>query len=421
MPSSVHSETGGDHAREAFASRWVVILGSILLFASALPDAMVVPVLKQLLMDRYDISPSAAHLFMSVNILGAFLAAGTIIRWTRRVPIAHALCVASLMNAALLALMALPIGFVATLVVRTIEGAADITVYALLFHVLSRTGGSTAQGRRMGMAATCMMLGIAGGIALGGVIGGTDAIMTLWAGSIVCLCVAGGAWFGLRRDSHRGGSALMDVSRTMGSNIRQLWPALVMMFGDRVVGGLLAITVPLYLASAMEYDPPMVGRMIGVAMLGLALGACPAGRVVDRIGVLRTRLLAGGIYAGGFALIPVSVASGSSMAWVVFLCTGLGGAALFASSLVLVCQRSSDSSAMGAYHAAGNLGFFVGPLVAATLLRGFGGTTPDARAFAYVLVGFAILHVVLGGIGLLGALRRTPGEAADMGRATQLA
>ncbi|MFG0257522.1 MAG: MFS transporter [Phycisphaerales bacterium JB043] len=401
----------------------VLVLGMVLLALSALPDAMVVPVMKQLLVDRYQVDPSAAHLFMSVNILGAFLAAGTIIRWTRRVSLASALCVASLLNAALLALMALPIGFLPTLGVRTIEGAADITVYALLFTMLSRIGSKETRGRRMGMAATCMMLGIAGGIGLGGVVGAQHAVATLWSGALVCVLVALCVFLGLRAGVAHTESALVDVTHTAMSRIRRLWPALLMMFADRGVGGLLAITVPLYLGGAMDLAPPAIGQLIGVAMLGMALGAWPAGRLVDRFGVLRTRLVGGVLYASGFALIPLSVESGGGLAWMVFAMTGLGGASLFASSLVLVCQRSSDSGAMGAYHAAGNLGFFAGPLIAAGTLRILGGVDPDANAFGSVLVGFALAHAVLGTIGLLGALR--PGmrdaESDGVSHATQIA
>ena len=45
----------------------------VLLFLSALPDAMVVPVLHQLMVERYGVSAAAAHAFMCVNLLGALV------------------------------------------------------------------------------------------------------------------------------------------------------------------------------------------------------------------------------------------------------------------------------------------------------------------------------------------------------------
>ena len=47
---------------------------AILLVLTALPDAMVVPLLKELLVGRYDVGPGDAHAFLSINLVGALCA-----------------------------------------------------------------------------------------------------------------------------------------------------------------------------------------------------------------------------------------------------------------------------------------------------------------------------------------------------------
>ena len=43
----------------------------LLILLSALPDAMLVPVLRDLLVERYGASAEAAQAFLAVNLLGA--------------------------------------------------------------------------------------------------------------------------------------------------------------------------------------------------------------------------------------------------------------------------------------------------------------------------------------------------------------
>ena len=55
----------------------------LLILLSALPDAMLVPVLRDLLVERYGASAEAAQAFLAVNLLGAGLAV-PLVRWLRR-------------------------------------------------------------------------------------------------------------------------------------------------------------------------------------------------------------------------------------------------------------------------------------------------------------------------------------------------
>ncbi len=379
--------------QDARIARFSILAACGLLFLSALPDAMVVPVLRELLVERYDVSVGAAHAFMSVNLMGALAGIGLAGFIRRRCNLVNSITIAALANASLLAMMAVPIGFVPTLVLRCIEGAADLTVYAVLFAFIARAGSPSKRGRRMGAAATAMMLGIACGAGLGGIIGGQTAVLCLWAGALACVIVAAAAGLTLR--PHRAQGTELSSRYTApegGAESRPIWRPLAMMFSDRFVSALLATTVPLYLASVTDMSPAAIGGLVGLAMLMTALGTWPAGRLADRVGSLRLRLIAGCIYAPGVALIPLAVSGNLAITIIDFVLIGLAGAALFASSLVAVCDSGRGAVGMGAYHAAGNAGFLVGPLIAWALLSFLGGAEPVASVYLFVFATFALIH-----------------------------
>ncbi len=377
----------------ATVARWSVLAACGLLFLSALPDAMVVPVLRQLLVERYGVSVGAAHAFMSVNLIGALAGIGLAGFIRRRCDLVNTITIAALANAALLAMIAVPIGFVPTLVLRCVEGAADLTVYAVLFAFIAQAGSPATRGRRMGGAATAMMLGIATGIGLGGIIGAQTAVLCLWAGALACVIVAAAAGLTLRPNRAQGNElSSRRTTAERGVDSRPIWRPLAMMFSDRFVAALLVTTVPLYFASVTDMSPAAIGGLVGLAMLMTALGTWPAGRLADRVGSLRLRLIAGCIYAPGVALIPLAVSGNLAITIIDFVLIGLAGAALFASSLAAVCDSGRGTAGMGAYLAAGNAGFLVGPLAAGAALSLMGGTEPGASVYLFVFGGFALIH-----------------------------
>ena len=367
----------------------------IMLLLCGLPDAMVVPVLKQLLVDRYGVSVGMAHGFMCVNILGAMLAAPVLLKlrhcaWWKLVAAAGAV------NGILLLAMAYPIGFSATLAIRSVEGASDVVVYAILFERMARMGPSLSRGRRLGAAATMMMLGIAGGLALGGWIGNVNPVATLPAGATACgmvtaLCLAGARLF--RRSEAQPTTAVSRPTMRTATNLGPLWPALCMNFSDRAVASLLAITVPFFLASVAELSPAATGAMVGLSMLMTALLTWPAGRFVERLGVVFLRRTAGVCFAGGIVAVPFSIQAGPGLTTVVMIVVGIAGAALFASSLVAAAAAERGAAGMGAYHAAGNAGFLLGTVSAGGMLFWLGGAVAAAHDYQTVFATFAVVHV----------------------------
>ena len=140
----------------------------VLILLSALPDAMLAVVLRDLFVERYGVPAEAAQMFLAVNLLGAGLAV-PLVRWLRRRCAAWSIAASgALADAALLGLMWLPIGFVPTLGARLLEGVADVATFAALFQILGEVGGRPAAWR-MGVGATMLVGGLGGGAAIGGV------------------------------------------------------------------------------------------------------------------------------------------------------------------------------------------------------------------------------------------------------------
>ncbi len=374
------------------AARAQFLLGITIIFVTATPDAMVVPVLRDLVIERYGAPISAAHLFMTINLLGALAAVMLMRTLQRRASHARVVRIAALSNAALLALMALPIGLLPTLAVRFLEGAADLVVYAFVFSSLARSAPAPGKGARMGAAGCALMLGVAGGLAIGALIAQPWPPNVLLAGAAAC---AIGALLasGVRTPPGDAAPAYTQAREQQTARRTTLTPILPMMFADRAASGLLVTTVPLYLA-ARGLSPHAAGGMIGLAMLLMALGACPAGRLADRVNPLRLRLYASIIYAACLASIvltpPLTTILTPALAG-----TGLAGAVLFTSSLTLVARTETGAPGMGALHAAGNLGFFVGPTAAGLALALFAGPDPAADAFVPVVVIASLAYLTL--------------------------
>lgn len=396
QPPVASPAIASDRAREATAlevaargSRWPLALAMGMLFLGALPDGTIAPLLHDLFVERYGVSAAAAHWFMAVNLIGALIALPLLARVRRVLPPSAMLAAAAACSALFLAAMALPIGFGWSLVLRIAEGAADLAMLAILFDLLSKAGAQRTRGARFGIAGTVLLLGVACGVIIGGGIARFSPAFVFCFGAAACLVVAAfaltrSAWFdGLVRSCpvvSEGGAIEASPSRS------PLWPVMLMVGTDRAVAGVVATTLLLYFAHALEMAPAMRGGLLGGAILLLALGAWPAGLLADRLGHLRLRTLAAITYAASIMAIPFIAASQAGEAWPVGLmiamaCFGLSGAALMPAGMTLACRSGRGTVAMGAYHAGGNIGYhLLGIGGAAALLTVLNATQPAILA-----------------------------------------
>ena len=295
---------------------------SILLFLSAMPDTMAAPVLKELFVDRYGVSARQAQVFMAFNLVGALLAIPALVWARRRMGAVAILVAASLLDAALLVVLAAPIGFVPSLVVRGIEGVTDVVVFAALFDLVRRQSGAHAA-RGLGYASTPLLLGLGGGAVVGGIAAaqrsgadpassGDVAMAVFGVSALAGVLVAFGAFVARRvltdveaREPEASPEAASGESHagavphgTLDDRPRPFAWSCAMAFVDRATGGLITGTLPIVLAGFLGYTSGQRGWLIGLPLLLMAVGTGPAGALCDRVGSLRVRLVAGVGYAG---------------------------------------------------------------------------------------------------------------------------
>jgi MFS family permease len=401
-----------------------LLLVAGLLVLTALPDAMVVPLLEELLVTRYGVGPGAAHAFLSVNLIGGLCAVpllGLAARWRRPI---LAVAVASIADAGLLGAMWLPIGFAPTIVLRGLEGVADVMVFAVVFDLVGHLGRRRGVGLRFGFAAALLSVALGSGAILGGVIarleGGDQAARIVYlVGAGACLTAGVLAW--IARDRLRRIEGVeTEVDPAPASSARSthapFWPLLLIAGSDRAAGGLLTGTLGLFLAEAIGLGPAIRGMLVGSVLLLMGFGAVPAGWLADRFGDLRTRFIGAVAFAVGIALLPLA-AAGLPLLVIDALVIGLGGAVLLPTSLSMLDRLHGGLVGMGGFRAAGDVGFLIGVVSAGLLVErlvGGSGGADVTSAYAAVFAGFGGVHLAITAIALpalVAADRRSAGRA----------
>lgn len=376
---------------------WLV---GALLALTALPDAMVVPLLEELLVGRYGVGPAAAHAFLSVNLLGGLCAVPLLGYAARRGRPIVAISLAAVVDAALLAAMWLPIGFEATIVLRAMEGAADVVVFAVVFDLVGHLGRRRTVGLRFGFAAALLTVALGSGAILGGTIarleGGDDAARIVYlVGAGACLIAGVLAW--IARDRlRRLESVRVDPGPAPLVRRAPLWPLLMIAASDRAAGGLLTGTLGLFLAESVGLGPAGRGMLVGTVLLLMGFGAVPAGWVADLAGDLRVRLVGGIVFGVGIAVLPFATANLTVLAAIAVL-IGLGGAVLLPTSLSMLDRLHGGLVGMGGFRAAGDIGFLLGVVVAGLLigLLGQGEGADPSGAYSAVFIGFGGVHLAV--------------------------
>ena len=373
----------------------------LLIFLSALPDAMVVPVLKDLCVDRYGVTRTQAQAFLLVNLLGAAAAIGVVARLQRSVEPVRLLIAASLLDALLIACLWLPLGWPGTMAVRALEGVPDAITFGVLMQLLGRSVRGSLAGR-LGLGSMVLLGGVGCGMALGGLAaklmgpGSERVVFVLGASSSALVAVLATASPGVLQGGFDAHQELPtgDGDRSTGLHAARTvpgWVVLAMAFVDRATGGVLTGTLSLFLAGFFPYDAGERGWMVGLPLLAMAVGAWPAGVIANRFGTLRVRLWAGAMYAIALAAVPFVGDSQPALVGVLAV-LGLAGAALLPTSLAL--EHAVDRGAVGftAFATSGGVGYASGAVIPVMVL----GVAGDAASsYQGIIVGFALLHAAV--------------------------
>ena len=369
----------------------------LLIFLSALPDALVVPVLKDLFADRYGVSAAQAQLFLAVNLLGALLAIPLVKLLRRRMSGWAAVSSTAILDGILLAIMWLPIGFTGTLALRTIEGAVDVATFAALFQMLGRSD-QQYRAWKLGLGATVLVAGLGIGAVLGGFLTklAGSAAVTLIVGSIACIAT-GILAIAFRATLARMVALAKNASFEISMDEQELqvkpgkiWPILFMAATDRATGAILTAVFASFLLSGLGYTPEQRGMLVGLPLLLMAIGAAPAGWFADRFGALRTRTLAAIVYAIALGIVPF-LGANTFMLALALLILGVAAAPLLPASLALVLVTNRGMSGLAAFRAAGDIGYFTGIVV--TIATSAMIDAGQYNVQTGLVCGFALLHL----------------------------
>ena len=172
--------------------RWALVL----LVLAAIPDVLPYAGLKSLIGERFGKSDAETQLFAVAALLGALFAV-PLLRYLRQKSPRRVFAIAALVQAFSVALMALPVSWEVLLLLRGIQGGADLLTLVTLTTVVASHARGT--GRGFGASGSAVLFGLAIGLAGGGAIASLAplAVFPLCALLSLCSCWVT-ACFGVR-------------------------------------------------------------------------------------------------------------------------------------------------------------------------------------------------------------------------------
>ncbi len=365
-----------------------------IIYLLMLPVTGMVPVLSELTQGRFpETGDLARHLFMSVNMIGALLAAPLAGLASdglgRRVPLIAA---AFAVNGLTLLLLTGDWTYETMLVLRFLEGCAHMTSLSLLMTLGADHARREGLGISMGAVGAAVSLGVASGAPLGGWIGAVEALRVPWFGGWAMLALALAVPLVLR-DAPPGTERMKPraLLRALSGN-RMLAVPYVFAFVDRLTVGFIVSTFSLYLGTVLELSAPRIGLVMAAFLIPFSLLTYPSGilcRRWDRLGMM---ILGSALY--GVFLVVLGLVPADAMI-AVMAAGGVVAALMYAPSLVLTAELAGPgqrASTMAGFNMAGSFGFALGPLLGGTLVATFraAGADPYLPVF-FIVAGLEIL------------------------------
>lgn len=377
-----------------------------LILVQMLPATILTPAVRPLFASLHGGVEGAMHAFMSVNMLGAVLAAplvgarvdrtGARRRWLRLL---------TLLDALLLLVCTLPLATAAVLGARFVEGAAHVGAATLLLSEASTRARRSGRPALMGLAGAGIMVAVALGHAIGAFLVGLDARAPFWAGVTCALGVAVLGPARLEEDETRPEAPAL----SLGALCRPIALPVLSALVTRFTVGCVVVTFALFAHGAHGLSDRAIGGLYAALTIPFAIATYPAARLAER--VPRALLLALGTLVYAAVLAGLGYVQ-TSLLLPLMVTAGLASAAIFAATLGYVAERApreATGRAMALLNAAGCLGMLAGPAFAGTLsalLRSAEAPLAGYRAVFAAAAGALLLWLFAAYGFLRGALRR---------------
>jgi MFS family permease len=373
------SSTNSDHA--PVQNRQLAMIG-LLAISVMIPVTLPVPILRELVGVRFEVSEFLTSLFMSVNMIGAAIAAPLTGLLADRIGRRRPLVIGALLvDAILFLVLTTDMPFELFLLVRFFEGAAHIFALSLLLSIAASLGGTTFRGKTMGITGAGMMLGVAVGAPIGGLLGHLDPLRPLFAGSMLLMAAA---LFAFRTLPDPSGAeqrpGLREILQIAKGHPDVIAP-LIFAFTDRFTVGFYTTTFSLFASGLHGASPPRVGLWIAAFMLPFALLSFPFGMLAERTS--KTALLCGGSVVYGLLTASLGfwptalIAPGMAV-------VGIFAAIMFVPSMLMTTDLTPPeirSTALGAFNTAGSLGFILGPITGGLVTEFVAASHGAARGY----------------------------------------
>ena len=233
--------------------RWALLL---LAFA-AIPDVLPYAGLKRLISERFDKTEAESQLFAITALIGALLAV-LVLRRVRQASPRRVFMVCALVQATVIGLMILPIDWITMLALRGVQGGADLLMLVTLTTVVASHAKGT--GRGFGAAGAAILFGLAFGLLGGGILTSLESGSVFPVSVGISLMLAGCA-FGLPA------SPLHATPEDRRRQIdRRTIVAGAFSASDRMISGMLTVSLPLLLVSSFEATPSVIGAVLAAPL-----------------------------------------------------------------------------------------------------------------------------------------------------------
>ena len=338
-----------------------------ILFSAMLPVTMIVPVIKDVVMDRLGGTSLDSAIFISISMLSQFLispVAGYASDYFQNRN--RFITIFLFIDAALFFLMPITRDVEVLLLLRFLEGGAHIFVIGLLIASFKDTdakANETHKGKSLAFAGIAVSLGAAMGLPLG-VLGKSNPYFPFYFGGSILLVLGIVSFFFLRDEEFLVEKKLhFTMLKSAFSESPYLFVPFALNFVDRFTVGFITSSLNLHLRGDLGLHPGLVGLAMAFVLFPMSVLSYPMVLLSRKVGIIKLAL--GGSLVYGIFL---GLSGWTTNLWILFpflVLTGIGAGVMFVPSLLLASELSPknlSATVMSAFTGVGSLGFMLGPI-----------------------------------------------------------